>query len=341
MARKVQYELKKPRNDPSMKRKETNLPAKKYKHTNPTELRLSFELAADDNHVFLDLSSALSCVNRKSFRQGAYYYVQKVEFYDNATGYIDLFTIADNWVSKNAYIRGKAIYDEMNEHVLKRSGNVAGKYADFKVYMSDTHRILGTKMPSMYYITGTAEELVQDSWSYSKYVVADSDQDSNADPDSFYIHMLGPHGGTTDDRTSVGLIKSYGSSRARPESDSTPETNSELDSDPLVNIFDFSDEEQMNLLAANLRVDNTNVPYDNDKYIGQRGSVTSGVSVSSQYQQVARLSTVQDNHRVAVAPGFCAPLGLVGIDASAATTTCRVVITLAEGTYNGVYAEGF
>ena len=52
-----------------------NLPAKKYKKTNPTQLRLEFEGQGNITQ-FIDIGMALSAINRKFARQGVYYYVK-------------------------------------------------------------------------------------------------------------------------------------------------------------------------------------------------------------------------------------------------------------------------
>ena len=79
-----------------------NLPAKKYKKTSPTVTRLSFELNGNTTQ-FIDIARALSAVNRKFYRQGVYYYVNSVEVYNADPGVIDLHTLPDNWVTKNAW----------------------------------------------------------------------------------------------------------------------------------------------------------------------------------------------------------------------------------------------
>ena len=61
-----------------------NLPAKKYKAGERTELSLRFVWNAGDgnttNTIYIDLAKALSMVNRRAYRQGLYYYVASIEF---------------------------------------------------------------------------------------------------------------------------------------------------------------------------------------------------------------------------------------------------------------------
>jgi len=100
----------------------------------------------------------------------------------------------------------------------------------------------------------------------------------------------------------------------------------------LLNVFDFSSEEQMNDIIQNLDGANDQPPYDLDFYIGEGPSMQ---------QHVARIGTEQGVGRIGRASGFCAPFGLICVDAFglALNDDFRVVLNLAQGTYHGVYAE--
>ena len=315
-----------------------NLPAKKYKKTSPTQTRLSFECSGGATQ-FIDIGLALSIINRKFYRAGVYYYVNSVEIYNNETGVVDLHVLPDNWVTKNAWNRGFQLFQRMNSMVDSPISNVGRpKYHDFKVYMSELHKSTGSKNPSLHGINGVASTsgMTPDDWEYSQFVSADDDQDAENEADNFYVHMLGPHVGTSDNWQSVGLIKSYGDSRAKINSSPEIATGSTdpavqgADTDPLVNVFDFSSEEQMNDIMQNLDVDNDETPYDSDYYIGEHGS---------HMQHVARVGTEIGVGRVGRASGFCAPFGLICVDPHGVDTAFRVVLNLAQGTYHGVYAE--
>lgn len=318
-----------------------NLPAKKYKKTSPTVTRLSFEFSGSGQD-YIDIAKALSAVNRKFYRQGVYYYVNSIEVYNNEQGVVDLYTLCDNWVTKNAWNRGFKVFQKMNAMVDSPLTNgIRPKYHDFKVHMTSGHVSAGSASPSLHNISGTPATVTNDDWVYSKFVSADSDGDISVDPnapsgfevnqeaDDFTVHMLGAHTGSPENWTSVGLIKSYAESRARPHI-TAPITDTNLTADPLLNIFDFSTEEQMNDIIANLEQDNDAPPYDLDNYVGE---------TSTALQHVARVGTEVGLGRVGRASGFCAPFGLICVDASGISTGFRVVLNLAQGTYHGVYAE--
>jgi hypothetical protein len=307
-----------------------NLPAKKYKKTSPTVTRLSFEFDGGSTQ-FIDVGMSLSALNRKFYRAGLYYYINSVEIYNNETGVVDLHTLPDNWVTKNAWNRGFQLFQKMNSMVDSPVTNMGRpKYHDFKVYFDNLHRQTGSTSPSLHGINAAATPIISDDWDYSQFVSADDDQDATADADEFYVHMLGPHSGSSADWHSIGLIKSYGDTRQRPPLEQPDLDSSDIVADPLLNVFDFSSEEQMNDIIQNLDGANDQPPYDLDLYVGE---------TTNNMQHVARVGTEIGVGRVGRASGFCAPFGLICVDPHGVSTPFRVVINLAQGTYHGVYAE--
>ena len=306
-----------------------NLPAKKYKKTSPTVSRLSFEFDGGSTK-FIDIAKALSIINRKFYRQGVYYYVNSVEIYNNETGVVDLHTLPDTWVTKNSWNRGFQLFQKMNSLTDSPISNVGRpKYHDFKVYFNTLHSTIGSVDPSMYSVNQAQSPRSADDWVYSTFVSADDDQDAQNNADEFTVHMLGTHDGAPDNWNSVGLIKSYGESRVTVHA-TTPDSAQVDLTDPLMNIFDFSSEEQMNDIVENLTNDNDAPPYDYNNYLGE---------FNNSMQHVARIGTEVGVGRVGRASGFCAPFGLICVDPHGVSTAFRVVLNLAQGTYHGVYAE--
>jgi hypothetical protein len=325
------FELKKISRDPSYKRVMGNYPAKKYKKGTPAVTRLSFEFQGDGTK-FIDIAAALSILNRRLYRQGLYYYVNSVEYYDNQTNVVDLHVLPDNWVTRSAHRRAKGIWDEMNQRALMSANTVLPKYHDFKVYFSSTHFQNQTTFPSLYSFNSTQTVYYADDWVYTQITTADDDGDAQVEADTFALHMLGGHNGTPDNWDSIGVIKSYGDTRRQPQTNN-PSVPSQLMDDPLVNVFDYSSEEQLNDILTNLNEDNDAAPYDADTYVGE---------LQRSASHVARLTTTPESGRVATAPGFCAPCGLIMVDPagdSGGSNLFRIVLNLAVGTYHGVYAE--
>jgi hypothetical protein len=313
---------------------ESNFPAKKYKKGTPAQLRLSFEFSGSATQ-YIDIAKALSIINRKMYRQGCYYYVNSVEFYDNANATVNLHTLPDTWVTRAAYRRAKGLFDELNIRALENIGSgLPGTYHDFRVFMDDRHRQLTTSAnPALHNVNDGANAIVADDWDYSQFVTADKN-DGVAPADEFSAHMLGPTvevgSGATSDVQSVGIIESYKMTRATVQTDNPNMVNLDL-ADPLLNLFDYSSEEVQNDVITNLNTANDEPPYNLDQYVGE---------AAGHLQHVARLVTSTEVGRVSYGPGFCAPLGLICVDPlSSVDSPYRIVLNLLQGTYNGVYAE--
>ena len=338
MGKSKTYELKPKKTDPSYRLKETNYPAKKYKKGSPTITRLSFEIPAGRVTRYIDIAKALSALNRKMYRQGCYYYVTSVEMYDNGVQTTNLMTVPDNWVTRSAYRRAKGLYDEMiNRAHDTLPSSIVPKYHDFRVYMSDLHRTTGTLDVNLYGVNDLAQAVVPDEYQYTEFVTHDTN-DGSQPADEFYAHMIGgtveTGSGATSNVHSVGLISSYGKGRATVHQASPNLQNIDV-SDPLMNLFDYSAEEVQNDIIFNLDENGDLPPYDIDEYVG--------ANVDHMEHQV-RLSTAGTVGRVIHGQGFCAPLGLICVDPvpvgqGETDTAFRIVLNIASGPYNGVYAE--
>ena len=335
-ATRDRFELKKVSQDPSYKRVYGNYPAKKYKKGTPAITRLEFEMVGSATK-FIDVAAALSALNRKMYRQGCYYYVNSIEYYDNLDSYVDVLVLPDTWTTRAAYRRAKGIFDQMNDMALRHAQTVVPKYHDFKVYMSDQHRANGSTPVFLHGINQAAVAIDNDEWAYSQLVSQDDDQDGVNNADEFYLHMIGGNSGSSDNWTSVGVIASYGNTRVEAgTSVGQPVVPTTLATDPLVNLFDASSEEQLNDVLTNLDEDNDLPPYDRNLYVGES---------SNHMHHVGRLTTTAESGRVTQGAGFCAPLGLICIDPPTGSggmpsdNEFRIVLNLAVGTYHGVYAE--
>ena len=313
-----------------------NLPAKKYNKTTPTVTRLSFECSGGATQ-FIDIGLALNRINRRFARSGVYYYVNNVEVYNNETGVVDLHTLPDTYMTKNAWNLGLSKFLKMNSMV----DTPAGKWQDFRVYMSNLHRSTGSLNPSLYDINAVQTTIdSNESNEYSLMTSADSDGDIslagtpdasiNQEADNFYLHMLGPHVGTSSNWSSIGLIQSYNTGRQQISMAGTPVTHVDAPTDPLLNMFDFSTEEFLNDVAEQIASANDMPPYPATGMVGDS---------ADHMQHVARIGTETGVGRIGRASGFCAPFGLICVDPHGVSTSFRVVITLASGTYHGVYAE--
>lgn len=340
-----------------------NLPAKKYKKGTPTITKLNFEL--DGQEHYISISSALSAINRRMYRQGLYYYVTSVEVHNSEAAIVDLYTAPDTWVTRSAWKRGFEIFRKMQAKALETTEMSVGAYNDFKV-------ALDNKQASHYYNMSLQSGNVNDAGNpnpaspeafkppatYSgenpqvvrehndvrnqqiSEFVSSMDTGSNVEattPVQFFSHIVGADvqgpitnlgsGITAGGISSVGLINSYQNTRNTISPQTTVDTN--FEEDLLLNLFATGDEDEIADILEDM--DDTDVPpYDLDLYVG---------STNDGLQHVVRIANDDtDLGRVAQGNGFCAPCGLIKVQTTA-RTGFRLVLNLAVGTYHGVYAE--
>jgi hypothetical protein len=291
---------------------------------------------------FIDLAKALSEVNRRLYRQGKVYQVANISVTSRNTvdGLISFSTAPDTWVTRAAWNRGFKMYEAMQKKVLDLPGSKSrkGRYNDFKIYLSDDHRtstsIQAGPLDNGNNEAGTGE------WVYSTYQSPDGIGNNS---DEFTAHLLGGHTGSAGSRTSVGLVYSYGESRATISLEN-PLMDEDGSDDPLLNLFDAGT--QVDEIAADLENDGDNAPYkltisSNPDDVGEYypGSVS-----NLPKPMVNRLAGIGQQGGTSaptiMLPGFTAIAGLleVEIQSQAPSDVFDVLIELAPGSYKGVAA---
>jgi hypothetical protein len=201
------------------------------------------------------------------------------------------------------------------------TGDVAGTWSDFKVYMTDAMRTGTTLSP----IDNGGNLFDAGEWEYSRYVTPDGTTTS----DAFLAHMIGDHIGGAGSRVSVGLVRSYAESRATV-SPNSPETPGGVKDDPLVNVFDYGT--AIDEVLDDLMFENDNPPYDLVKYVG-------GAS-NGEKPSVAQMSSLGTDGKCTLA-GFQAMCGLVELETKSpiANDVYSVLVELAPGKYRGIKAD--
>lgn len=312
-----------------------NLPAKIYKHSTPTELRLVFEIESDRSGGYIDLAQAISTLNRRFMRQGVYYYINSMEVETLQDGYVQVEVAPDTWATQQAWKRAFRTFQKMNSMV----DTPRPKYHDFKVFLDLDHRnhIMDNNenlLPILTQGIGPYGQMSSDEWVYSQFVNFNDRTDSGVTstlPNQFNIHVVGPHDGTgPSSYSSIGMIKSYSDSRSQPSVLGDPQLPSANDDDPLSLLFQGSEVHAIEEIAEHLDMYNDTTPYDRNVYPGtsNQGNL---VPLERLYTSSAPSARA---HKVA---GACIPFGLMRI--SSDMTGYRFIVNVASGTYNGVYAE--
>ena len=204
---------------------------RKRKKVEPAVMNLSFTAAASGTN-YIDLSRAASVVNRRFYRQGINWSVAGFTITtagNTAPGTVTVCKVPTTWVSYNAWVKSKAMWDQMNDLVLDQEPDIQGRYADFKVFMNADMRssVIQTSITGpndqeilvptdcMYSLPSTDGS----EWNYSTIQIPEDG--GSLPPTENALHFLGDDV-VTPGSESRGLIHGYALSRARPVNTGDP-----------------------------------------------------------------------------------------------------------------------
>ena len=274
---------------------------------------------------FIDLARDLSRVNRRLYRQGRDYHVKKITIVSsntpNGENRVSVGTIDTGWVSQMAWKRGFSVWNRMNDEASKQlAGDIDGTWADFKVHMS----LDGRSATKLNPLDNGGNAYLPGEWGYSIMVTPDG----TTTDDEFNLHMLGDHLGAAGSRVSVGLIKSYGESRATVQT-TDPNVPSTASADPLVNVFDYGT--TIDDVIDNLELSNDAPPYDITDYPGGDLNAPKPIVVCD--------TTIVDGKTTIGA--FTARCGLLELETKSplASDVYSVLVEIAPGNYRGIKAD--
>ncbi len=307
---------------------------------------LTYALSTNDSYC--DLFRDLSALNRKLMRQGQSLVIEKVEaqfiVQETAPGTgvprYDTVTLAasvagDSWPVHNAWVKSKALWNEMNQLVLEDNPSVRGKWADYKVYLDDQMRTGTINLPIQ-----AGGFVSMGEWNYSTFVLPQHDVDPvTGEPlpaDETVSHLVGPDVGIPGALQSVGLVNAYQLSRATVF-DNNPNVPAGM-SDSFFNILTDSGSQEPELSLV-IEYQNDDPPYDLDNYpggaINTPGPVVAEVGVGTAGSPAILLSP------------FVAQCGLVrfdcnlykdGVAVDIAANNVIIYVTVAAGDSKGVAA---
>jgi len=288
---------------------------------------------SEDSH-YIDLARDLSGTNRRLYRQGKVYRVKSVTVHSSTTTtFLKICTVPNTWVARNAWKRGKAAWDKMNESVLANSARSLSRWHDYKVMLSpDMTSDADQGVP----VDSGDNAMSAGEWIYSEY----ESPDGGTGSDSFMAYFYGDHTGSAGSRTFIGLIQSYGESRSTVGT-TPPGSDSDGDDDPLANLFDAGTSHDE--IIEDINTDNNAPPYAGYGHSGTTGDLYPGAGDNMPKPLVIReVSLDQDaNGAFAIARGFDAVCGLLEIETTSGVDgdIIEVLIELEAGDYKGVHAE--
>ena len=309
----------------------------------PAARYLRYRLTNGDAGVetshFIDLARDLSRVNRRLYRQGREYHVKRISVVSTNTiagwsqyaaippnqgqqdaGFFSVSTVPHTWVAANAWKRGFQAWSNMNKDAMRKTNDISGTWADFKVYMTEDMRT-GTVLDPV--DNGNALYLAGE-WDYSAYVAPTA---AAGVIDEYRAHLMGAHTGAPGAYTSIGLIQSYGDARATV-STFDPAVPATAPDDPLVNLFDYGDTQ--NQLIANIDQYNDKPPYDHFEYPGDDANASKPIVVG---QAALALGSASIG-------SFSALCGLLELETFSPIggDVYSVLVELAPGKYRGIKA---
>ncbi len=313
----------------------------------PAQTTLTFIDSVENlNNKYIDIAQCLSFVNRRQYEQGKCYYVESVKIGLNTaiadTGIIGtaLATIPDTWVTANAWVKAKALWDSMNEKVLEDNPSVQGKWAQFITFMDVAHQNggSGTAGPNLNLFpkdTG-GNAINTGEWAVSEYVFPQHTVNTTTGAplaaDEATCHMLGDDDGdvTAGTLASGGIIASYQDTRARVQI--APDVPADMSISWMTLLTDDGSQEPE--LADIIEAANDEPPYDRDDYVG--GSANWSLPVNAM-TSIIGLYSPEDT-----VMGFKVPLGLIKVFCNESVSTNNpsmlIELKLAKGHYKGVAA---
>ncbi len=298
----------------------------------PAMLDLSYTVPEGTPVSFIDTARSLSRVNRRLYSQARMYAYQGLTFIWRAgTGVasieVKVRTAGNTWVVQNAHTKGEALWHEMNQLVLEDNPSIEGKWADYKVMLSDDQ----TPALTLDVKDGDGNSVDAGEWIISTYVMPQHEVDPATGvplaADEFQSHLVG-----VDTASRKGLIKAYEESRATvfPDAPNVPAGMS----DSFFNLLTDTGSQEPEL-ADEIEFANDNPPYALADYPG--GDTNAPTTWVVGY---GATSAAEVDGRIG---GFVAPCGLLELSviaydsagAPVAAPEVDVILHVAPGMYKG------
>ena len=160
-------------------------------------------------------------MNRKAFRQGYEYVIEKIEILGTSgiEQMLTIETISPSWVACNSWVKGFSHWKAQQDEFLDDAGQESRKarYNDFKIFMDTAHVASPTPLLPTNTITEAAAQAidptVQTEWDMSQVVVPNDGAVGTTN--EYFLKMVGADQaiGAGDCK---GLIHNYALSRQRP-----------------------------------------------------------------------------------------------------------------------------
>ena len=196
-----------------MARRKARIP--QGKKIQPAVKTMVFQLPINDSST-IDLSQCASLLNRRFYRQGLNWAVAGFTFYTQGNGTINIQKIPDTWVASNAWMKGFATWQKMNNAALEEAESVRPKFLDFKVFMDSIHHTAGSAANQLP-VDGAGVVAGAGEWDYSSYLIPDSSNPGAAQDREIIWTGANYPGNGASGLNAVSLIEGYAASRGLPD----------------------------------------------------------------------------------------------------------------------------
>ncbi len=196
-----------------MARRKARIP--QGKKIQPAVKTLQFTVPAGDHYI--DISQCASLVNRRFYRQGLDWVVAGFSFFTSAaaSGNIGISKIPDTWVASNAWMKGFASWQKMNNEALEEVESVKPKFLDFKVFMDSLHHSNGVAA-NLLPVDTAGNPYTGGEWEYSSVHIPDTTTPGTTDERELIWTGGNFPGAGASGLNAVSLIEGYAASRGLP-----------------------------------------------------------------------------------------------------------------------------
>jgi hypothetical protein len=284
--------------------------------------------SGEDSH-YIDLAAGLSAVNRRLYRQGRQYHIANITVIDTSgDSKVRFCTLPQVWTTNKSHkLMFDAWKDQRARALENAPSNVTGRWADFKVYMSNQHRTENIILPTF----SDLQTIPGGEWEYSQIEYMDN---AGLEVANQRLWMLGDHDVDVVAKTDgVGICKALQEMLAiPPESPVIPNITKSI----IMSMNPGTGTDNVEVLA-NIMDDNDLSPYDGSKVLG-------ALSTAALTESLVTREVGWSSKGTASLPvmGFPVPLGLLEVrQDDIEGNLIGVIIELVPGSYKGVHAEAF
>ncbi len=224
-----------------MARRKARIP--QGKKLQPVPLTMTFDLGILDpsptsdmnttRTIYIDLSQCASLVSRKFFRQGLVWATAGMKLTSVATdvsgnpvvanpaGRLIVRKLPRTWTMSNAWHKGFATWQKMNNEALAEAESVKPKFLDFKIFMDQYHHNVGVGSNYLPISGGDGvwlpEVATAGEWDMSSYLIPDSSNPGAAQDREIIAVGSNYPGVGASGLNAVSLIEGYAASRGLPD----------------------------------------------------------------------------------------------------------------------------